>query len=563
MKDIELAASISPEIEQSLSRAKAAAEDFPEHCLVRLRALCKQVCVKLIDAKALAIPRDQDLVTLINEVAQRLKPAQSIKKAFHALRDAGNWGAHPEKFNHDASDWARMALESQAHAIIVLQFAHTQIYPEQTLPDPIDSAPISHGLKTLSYKATIEEEPDAQFLIAQHFWDKVEKLARKEVFDWKEQNIELPEAQRKACYWYELASKQDHAQSKYAFGRLLISGIRGNEFVRLGVNEVFGAARLGNADANAYVGQIYYEGLHDQPQDFVESRKYFEQAANEDHPAALMMLGIMLMQGEGGPIHPQAAFEYTCRSAEAGYPIGQYNLFVHYWESSERNEEEALLWLQKSASQGFPAALNVLAHFVVKGKIPGKSLEDARDLLETSMTSALGEQHDRNEAAYRSAELIANHFADLPDLTAAADRLQRCYEAEKGEGALADACVELTPKVLERIKELIKAHKGSADEIAAAGLIVRIGFDENGKPRLEKSVGLDKFREDLKAAALAKKQLSAELYQARLADTFFPELAERGGQRRLRVVPVTSEKIGRNDPCPCGSGKKYKKCCEA
>lgn len=24
---------------------------------------------------------------------------------------------------------------------------------------------------------------------------------------------------------------------------------------------------------------------------------------------------------------------------------------------------------------------------------------------------------------------------------------------------------------------------------------------------------------------------------------------------------ITREKIGRNDPCPCGSGKKYKKCC--
>ena len=22
------------------------------------------------------------------------------------------------------------------------------------------------------------------------------------------------------------------------------------------------------------------------------------------------------------------------------------------------------------------------------------------------------------------------------------------------------------------------------------------------------------------------------------------------------------KKVGRNDPCPCGSGKKYKKCCE-
>jgi hypothetical protein len=23
----------------------------------------------------------------------------------------------------------------------------------------------------------------------------------------------------------------------------------------------------------------------------------------------------------------------------------------------------------------------------------------------------------------------------------------------------------------------------------------------------------------------------------------------------------TEAKVGRNDPCPCGSGKKYKKCC--
>lgn len=30
-----------------------------------------------------------------------------------------------------------------------------------------------------------------------------------------------------------------------------------------------------------------------------------------------------------------------------------------------------------------------------------------------------------------------------------------------------------------------------------------------------------------------------------------------------RVAPAVSEKVGRNDPCPCGSGKKYKKCCGA
>jgi SEC-C motif domain protein len=28
-----------------------------------------------------------------------------------------------------------------------------------------------------------------------------------------------------------------------------------------------------------------------------------------------------------------------------------------------------------------------------------------------------------------------------------------------------------------------------------------------------------------------------------------------------KTVPVRVQKTGRNDPCPCGSGKKYKKCC--
>lgn len=31
-------------------------------------------------------------------------------------------------------------------------------------------------------------------------------------------------------------------------------------------------------------------------------------------------------------------------------------------------------------------------------------------------------------------------------------------------------------------------------------------------------------------------------------------------QKKSRTV-VKEAKIGRNDPCPCGSGKKYKKCC--
>jgi len=34
-----------------------------------------------------------------------------------------------------------------------------------------------------------------------------------------------------------------------------------------------------------------------------------------------------------------------------------------------------------------------------------------------------------------------------------------------------------------------------------------------------------------------------------------PEGLWPGGKRRR-------PKVGRNDPCPCGSGKKFKKCCQ-
>jgi len=44
-----------------------------------------------------------------------------------------------------------------------------------------------------------------------------------------------------------------------------------------------------------------------------------------------------------------------------------------------------------------------------------------------------------------------------------------------------------------------------------------------------------------------------------------PLVLSRGGEEAAEkpAQPVKREtrKVGRNEPCPCGSGKKYKKCC--
>lgn len=53
------------------------------------------------------------------------------------------------------------------------------------------------------------------------------------------------------------------------------------------------------------------------------------------------------------------------------------------------------------------------------------------------------------------------------------------------------------------------------------------------------------------------------LYELPMWDEIFSEEQRKElylEQKKSGTV-VKGEKIGRNDPCPCGSGKKYKKCC--
>jgi len=48
-------------------------------------------------------------------------------------------------------------------------------------------------------------------------------------------------------------------------------------------------------------------------------------------------------------------------------------------------------------------------------------------------------------------------------------------------------------------------------------------------------------------------------------EVFSPEEQKRlyTEEKRSHTIVRTEEKVGRNDPCSCGSGKKYKKCCGA
>lgn len=57
--------------------------------------------------------------------------------------------------------------------------------------------------------------------------------------------------------------------------------------------------------------------------------------------------------------------------------------------------------------------------------------------------------------------------------------------------------------------------------------------------------------------------LAISNYEGKTCFSFrIPSMAQTDYVKQINSMkPIHTQKIGRNDPCPCGSGKKYKQCC--
>ena len=83
---------------------------------------------------------------------------------------------------------------------------------------------------------------------------------------------------------------------------------------------------------------------------------------------------------------------------------------------------------------------------------------------------------------------------------------------------------------------------------AGAPSVITGGRGGNGRALRPVATSVD----EIEAAFQRKKR--KELEQARMAGS---------GDMQVQQIVRSGDKVGRNDPCPCGSGKKYKKCCGA
>ena len=123
--------------------------------------------------------------------------------------------------------------------------------------------------------------------------------------------------------------------------------------------------------------------------------------------------------------------------------------------------------------------------------------------------------------------------------------------------------------MLQTLDNLWKDHLLSMDHLKE-GIGLR-GYAQQNPLLIYKKEGFDMFaamveriKEDtiniLYRIELAKPEEMRALEQAQDQDLVFSGGGD-GESHKKAPVKRPDEKIGRNSPCPCGSGKKYKKCC--
>lgn len=200
---------------------------------------------------------------------------------------------------------------------------------------------------------------------------------------------------------------------------------------------------------------------------------------------------------------------------------------------------------------GDDLVLAVTARLAVLNALPeGEEPDlDGMTIVPVRTTSALGEGLSIKEMFAKYEKKLAKE-PDNPELLLGYANLLR--QAKRAEEAMS-----FYQKALERDPLAVEALACLGDHASFKGEL-EVAFD-----RFAKAADI------LDKAHYYRTQTDVDLFREVILDRL-AETAERLGRKAPFQTPFaggmtmtgdTRKKVGRNDPCPCGSGKKYKKCC--
>ena len=127
-------------------------------------------------------------------------------------------------------------------------------------------------------------------------------------------------------------------------------------------------------------------------------------------------------------------------------------------------------------------------------------------------------------------------------------------------------------KLLANPDETVTGTVRELSEKYDVDLMIMVGFLDGINDSLKEQNPIDTMEEDTPVNLGFDKELLYKNMVAAKADWLYglpqwndifteERQKELYKEQKSSTTIVKGKKVGRNDPCPCGSGKKYKKCC--
>ena len=197
------------------------------------------------------------------------------------------------------------------------------------------------------------------------------------------------------------------------------------------------------------------------------------------------------------------------------------------------NSDKAHEWNLTAFTEEFPGAL-------LSREIEALSDEDLHSLKEAVIKEKLIEKINLG--------LKVSEQANTPEKMREIERVILLHNVDKNWMDNIDAMDDLRQTVSTRSyanKDPLVEYRFAADEMFE-GVVSEIKRDT------VRDLLLVRIRtgEEVKRQRVAKESAAGTA-----------EVMNAGTEKAKPKVKTAAEKVGRNDPCPCGSGKKYKKCC--
>lgn len=540
MTDTEFANYVDGEVGEYYSKARNAFSlGLPEYGLSSLRSMVNVVCNKFLAMKGISCD-EESLSEKITILRKRKILNPDLIDRLHGLRVNGNKGAHPEDSKLTPNALLELCEASIKAASGLTQDLALQIPGKQLKEFHFQTLKFSdYEFKEQSIKALFDDDSQCQYEMGLALQEKQKLLDRTLKNEAEENNLSIVDLKpvhriaKKAYSFFEMASENRHSDALYQVGLAKIEGFACVKDIAGGEYDLYVSANDGCIEAKAAFGIILLQGGDYFEQDIDRAIENLAEAAKHDNPLALKTLAD-LHRLEG---RYELAYENYRIASEAGFLQADIAIaelkFEGVLPAVEMDIPQAL---EKAVNERWPRALRLMG--LVKLEAHNQSsLDEAINFLR-EFCSLEGTSESYLEVVNNLLErdLQDSHLVSVVHLICEGYRILP-------EGST------LSNKVLKTCKRVHKKLKASLSKkvsLSDEELIALMQFKSDGTPFSHLAEG---------AIELGKLEQSRNGVNDREIDRKIRKIAGTGNR------PFISNKIGPNEPCPCGSDKKYKKCC--